>query len=77
MTLPLWCLLAAAAGTAMESVKPIWFLLPLCLVVSLTYAATRREHLIDIVKHSLRLVAIIVLFMVAGYVFLSVLASYL
>ena len=61
----------------LAEVQPMWFLVPLCLVVSLTYAATRRERLRDIVKHSLRLFAIIVLFMLAGYVFLWVLASYL
>ena len=61
----------------LAEVQPMWFLFPLCLVVSLTYAATRRELLGDIFKHSLRLLAIIVLFMLAGYVFLWVLASYL
>jgi len=64
-----WCLLA--------QVQPLWFLVPLCMVVSLTYAATRREQFSEILRHSARLFAIIVLFMLAGYVFLLVMASFL
>ena len=69
--------MSPAWWSLMAEVQPMWFLVPLCVVVSLTYAATRRERIRDILKHSVRLFTIIVLFMLAGYVFLLVLASYL
>ena len=62
--------LLAAATTAR-----IWYALPLVLVVSLVYGATRHEHLLEILVHSFRsavwlltfMTAIFAIIWVAGY----------
>ena len=50
----------------------LWYALPLVVVVSLVYAATRHEDLGPILSHALRIGAWIVVFMVV--VFLVLLA---
>ena len=50
----------------------LWYALPLIVVVSLVYAATRHEQLVPILSHALRIGVWIVGFMVV--VFLVLLA---
>jgi hypothetical protein len=51
----------------------LWYALPLILVVSLVYSATRHELMGPILKHSLRIGTWIVGFMAVVFVVLEVL----
>jgi hypothetical protein len=45
------------------SIPKIWYALPLVIVVSLVYGATRHENLPDIIEHSIRSAVWVVCFM--------------
>jgi len=53
-------LIFALAG----SVPNIYYAAPLVVVISLVYGATRHEHPVEIIKHSLRSMVWVVCFMV-------------
>ena len=52
----------------------IWYLVPLLLVVSLVYAATRHEYLLPILGHAIRFALWILGFMIAVLCVLLLLA---
>jgi heme/copper-type cytochrome/quinol oxidase subunit 2 len=46
------------------AINTMWYALPLIVVISLVYSATRHEAMQPILSHSARLATMIVLFMV-------------
>jgi len=61
MNLPL-----AAAG-----INHLWYAIPLIIVISLVYSATRHEQMAPILKHALRIGSWIVGFMAVVFVVLE------
>ncbi len=62
-------LLFAAVAT-----NPLWYALPLIVVVSLVYAATRHEDAVSILTHALRIGVWIVGFMLSVFAVLSLIS---
>lgn len=56
---------------ALTEINVLWYAIPLILVVSLVYSATRHELMGPILKHSLRIGAWIVGFMAVVFVVLQ------
>ena len=59
---PIATLLSDALPTIDWNVNQYWYLLPLIVVVSLAYAATRHEEMGPILHHALRIGVMIVVF---------------
>lgn len=57
---------------AVNGINNLWFAVPLVIVISLVYAATRHERAAPILSHSVRTGAWIVSFMLAIGVVLAV-----
>jgi len=55
----------------------MWYALPLVVVVSLVWAATRHEQMWPILEHAARFAAWIVGFMVTVYVVLRIISAFL
>jgi hypothetical protein len=55
-------------------INQLWYALPLVVVVSLVYAATRHEEMVPILQHALRIGGCIVAFMAIVFAVLAVLA---
>jgi len=55
-------------------INQLWYALPLIVVVSLVYAATRHEEMGPILSHAVRVGTMIVGFMVVVFVVLLLLA---
>ena len=53
----------------------IWYMFPLCLVISLVYQATRREDLADVVRSGIRLFVVISVGMTLAALLLFAIAS--
>ncbi|MFW6125192.1 MAG: hypothetical protein ACOC46_03500 [Pirellulales bacterium] len=47
--------------------NPNWYLLPLAVVISLVYAATRHEDSADILRHAARFFVLVVGFMLVVF----------
>jgi hypothetical protein len=47
------------------AINTMWYALPLIVVISLVYSATRHESMQPILSHSARLATMILIFMVA------------
>jgi hypothetical protein len=58
---------------AAAEINQLWYALPLVVVVSLVYAATRHEEMPAILSHAIRIGGWIVAFMVIVFVVLLVL----
>ncbi len=58
----------------LAAVNQLWFALPLIVVISLVYSATRHEAMNVILAHSLRLGIMILLFMIVIMVALAFLS---
>ena len=55
----------------------MWYAVPLIVVISLVYAATRHELMRPILEHALRFAISIVGFMIVVFVVLSVVSAWL
>jgi len=58
-------------------VNQLWYAVPLIVVVSLAYAATRHELMEPILKHALRFGIMVTVFMVVIFGILSLISSFL
>ncbi|MCA9134157.1 MAG: hypothetical protein KDA45_13410 [Planctomycetales bacterium] len=54
----------------------IWYSLPLIVVISLVYAATRHEHMRPILEHAVRFGVWVVVFMFIVFVVLMLLSFF-
>lgn len=59
---------------AAQQINQLWYALPLVVVVSLVYAATRHEEMGEILSHAVRVGTMVVGFMLILFVFLLLLA---
>jgi len=59
---------------AAQHINQLWYALPLVVVVSLVYAATRHEPMGAILLHALRVGTMVVGFMLILFVFLLLLS---
>jgi len=66
--------LAALNMLPFAAINMMWYSLPLIVVISLVYSATRQEAMNAILAHAARLGFMIVLFMVLIMIVLAILA---
>jgi hypothetical protein len=64
-------------GLLMAQTSMMWYSLPLIVVISLVYSATRHEAMGAILSHALRLGTMIAVFMAAIWVALAAVSAWL
>ncbi|MEX0937579.1 MAG: hypothetical protein WDZ59_06940 [Pirellulales bacterium] len=52
----------------------LWYALPLIVVITLVYCATRHEDIVPILKHALHFGTTLILFLAVGLVILTAMA---